>query len=274
MTDASGQALAILRDRGITGPVRTAIVLGTGLSGVADSLEEAVAVPYADLPGFPQGAVTGHRGQLVVGRWDGVPVAVMQGRAHYYEHGDPRAMLTPIETLAGLGAQVLLLTNAAGTLVLDWYPGSLVVISDHINLTGINPLIGLPGDERFVALADAYDKALRARLRRAAAAGGVANLREGVYMFFPGPSFETPAEVRIAKQFGADLVGMSTVPEVLIARRLGLRVAAVSVVTNFATGLSGGNPTHTETKGAALGASVSIRRLFRAFVKIHDAAPT
>lgn len=274
MTDDVYQALAILRDRGVAGPVRTAIVLGTGLSGIADSLDDAVAVPYADLPGFPQGSVTGHRGQLVVGRWDGVPVAVMQGRAHFYEQGDARAMLTPIQTLAGLGAQVLLLTNAAGTLNLDWYPGSLAIISDHINLTGINPLVGLPGDERFVPLADAYDKALRARLRRAAAGSGVANLREGVYMFYPGPSFETAAEIKIAKQFGADLVGMSTVPEVIIARFLGLRVAAVSVVTNFATGLSGGNPSHTETKGAALGASVSMRRLLRAFVKIHDAAPT
>lgn len=274
MPDHSTQCIAALRERGVTAPVGTAVVLGTGLGSIAEALEGAVTVPYADLPGFPQGNVSGHDGQLAIGRWDGAPVAIMQGRAHYYETGDAAAMRTPLATLKGLGAQVVVLTSAAGSVNLDWYPGNLAMISDHINLTGVNPLVGTGDDSRFVPLADAYDATLRSRLRRAAVAGGVPNLREGTYMFFPGPSFETPAEVKIAKSLGADLVGMSVVPEVLLARWLGLRTVAVSVVTNFATGLSGGNPTHADTKQAALGGAVALRRLLKAFVRIHDAAPT
>ena len=273
MTSDSERSLTVLRERGIAGPVGTLIVLGTGLGVIADSLEEAVTVPYADLPGFPQSSVSGHQGQLVVGRWEGASVAVLQGRGHYYESGDAGAMMTPFATLKALGAQVAVLTSAVGSVNLDWYPGNIAMVSDHINLSGVNPLIGMEGDKRFVPLADAYDATLRSRMRRAAVAGGVPNLREGVYMFFAGPSFETPAEIKVAKAMGADLVGMSTVPEVVLARYLGLRVLALAAVTNFATGLSGGNPTHAETKTAALGASVALRRLLRAFVKIHDAAP-
>ncbi len=274
MTSDSQAALAILRERGVTEPISMAIVLGTGLGAIGDSLEDAIVVPYAELPGFPRSTVSGHEGRLTVGRWDGVMVAVMQGRSHYYDEGNARGMLTPLQTLKDLGVQVVVLTNAAGSMHIDWYPGSIAMISDHLNLTGINPLQGEVGDERFVTLSDAYDNTLRSRMRRAAVSGNIANLREGVYMFFSGPSFETPAEIKVAKLFGADLVGMSTVPEVILARWLGLRVAALSVITNFATGLAGGNPNHPETKQAALGASVALRRLLRAFVRIHDAAPT
>lgn len=273
MKDQSQACLAILRERGITEPVGTGIVLGTGLGAIAEALEGAATVPYTDLPGFPPTNVSGHDGHLVVGRWEGAPVAIMQGRSHYYEAGDPAAMLTPLATMKALGAQTVVLTNAAGSVNLDWYPGNLAMISDHINLTGINPLVGIADDSRFVSLTDAYDAALRARMRRAAIAGGVPNLREGTYMLFPGPSFETPSEVKIAKMLGADLVGMSTVPEVVLSRWLGLRVLALSVVTNFATGLSGGNPTHAETKQAALVGAVSLRRLLRAFVRVRDTAP-
>lgn len=274
MNDQSQDCLAILRERGIAEPIGTAIVLGTGLGAIAEALEGAASVPYTDLPGFPATNVSGHDGNLVVGRWEGASVAIMQGRAHYYEAGNAAAMLTPLATMKRLGAQVVVLTNAAGSVNLDWYPGNLAMISDHINLTGINPLVGIGDDSRFVSLNDAYDASLRSRMRRAAIAGGVPNLREGTYMLFPGPSFETPSEVRIAKTLGADLVGMSTVPEVMLARWLGLRVLALSVITNFATGISGGNPTHAETKQAALVGAVSLRRLMRAFVRVRDAAQT
>ena len=274
MTPQSDAAVRVLRERGITEPLELVVVLGTGLGAIADSVENPIVVPYADLPGFPTGSVSGHEKQLVVGTWEGTRVAIMQGRTHYYETGDAGGMTVPIETLAQFGAPPLLLTNSAGSLHLDWYPGSLAIISDHINFSGVNPLIGQTGDERFVPLADAYDKRLRARLRRAGATAGIPNLREGVYMWFAGPSFETAAEIKVAKLLGADLVGMSTVPEVIIARKFGLRVAAVSVVTNFATGVSGGNPNHAETKTVAASGSIAIKRLLRAFLRNQDAGAT
>ena len=263
----SEQAADLLKERGVTGTVDIAIVLGTGLGTIADAVENPIAIPYADLPGFPAGGVSGHGGRLVVGAWEGSRVAIMQGRSHYYESGDAAAMKTPLETLARMGVQTLILTNSAGSLHPDWYPGSMALITDHINISGLNPLIGSAGDDRFVALNDAYDKNLRMRLRRAAVQGGVTALREGVYMWFPGPSFETVSEIKIARLFGADLVGMSTVPEVILARRLGLRVAAISVITNFGTGISGGNPTHMETKNVALSGSIGLKRLLRAYLR-------
>ena len=271
MTDVDTN-IALLAGRGVAGPVETAVVLGTGLGPVADALEGAVAVPYADLAGFPAVGVSGHGGRLVVGAWEGARVAVLQGRGHYYETGDPAAMRVPLEVLARLGARHLVLTNSAGSLHADWYPGSLALISDHINLSGPNPLVGTAGDDRFVGLADAYDRHLRARLKRAAVQAGITALREGVYMWFSGPSFETPAEVKMARVLGADLVGMSTVPEVILARRLGLRVAGLSLITNFATGIGGGNPSHGETKDVALGGSLALKRLLRAYLRARDDA--
>ena len=265
-------ALAVLASRGVTAPVETGVVLGTGLGSLADTPENAISIPYADLPGFPITGVSGHGGRLVVGTWEGVRVAICQGRSHFYETGDPAAMRVPLEVMARLGARQVILTNAAGSLHLDWYPGSMAVISDHINLSGTNPLIGMTGDDRFVSLSDAYDRHMRLRLKRAAAQAGVTALREGVYMWFSGPSFETPAEVKMAKLLGADLVGMSTVPETILARRLGLRVAAISVITNFATGIGSGNPTHGETKDVAIGGSIGLKRLLRAFFRARDDA--
>ena len=223
MTD-SAAALAILREKGITQPVQLGLILGTGLAAVADLGPDAVKTDYSELPGFPATSVSGHSGVLTVGMWEGVRVAVLAGRSHYYEAGDAAAMRVPLETLKALGAESIIITNSAGSLNLDWHPGTLAVISDHINFSGRNPLIGITGDDRFVNLAEAYDKRLRARMRRAAIAAGANVPKEGVYMWFSGPSFETPAEVRMAKLLGADLVGMSTVPDVILARRLGLRV--------------------------------------------------
>ena len=268
------QAVRLLRDRGVAGPFDIAIILGTGLGSFADSMEDVISVPYTDLPGFPAGTVSGHDGQFYAGTLDGIPVAVLRGRTHYYESGRADGMETPLRVLAALGCQVLIVTNAAGSVHPEWLPGSVAIISDHINFSGLNPLIGATGEDRFVPLSDAYDKRLRARLRRAASSASVANLREGVYMWFSGPTFETAAEIRMAKVLGADLVGMSTVPEVILARRIGLRVAALSVVTNFATGVSGGNPSHGETKEVAVSGAFVLKRLLRSFVRIHDAAPT
>ena len=271
MSDADA-ALATLAAEGVAGPFDAAIVLGTGLGAIADALEGAVAVPYAALPGFPPSGVSGHGGRLVAGSWEGARLLVLQGRAHYYETGDPAAMRVPLEVVARLGTHQLLLTNAAGSLHPDWYPGSMALIADHINFSGPNPLIGTTGDDRFVPLGDAYDRHMRLRLKRAAMQAGVTALREGVYMWFSGPSFETAAEVKMAKLLGADLVGMSTVPEVILARRLGLRVAALSVITNFATGISGGSPSHGETKDVALGGSIGLKRLLRSYFRARDDA--
>lgn len=266
MSRDSEAAATILRQHGVTKPVAFGLILGTGLS-VGDVLADPVTVAYGELPGFPATGVSGHEGRLSVGAWDGIQVAVFQGRAHYYEAGDPRAMAVPIETLKALGGRTLIITNSAGSLNLDWNPGSLALINDHINFSGQNPLIGVSGDARFVNMSEAYDKRLRARMRQAAVKAGANALKEGVYMWFAGPSFETPAEIRVAKLLGADLVGMSTVPEVILARHEDLRVVALSVITNFATGLHAGNPSHADTKDIATSSSVALKRILRAFFR-------
>jgi purine-nucleoside phosphorylase len=202
---------------------------------------------------------------------EGVRVALFQGRGHYYERGDARAMAVAIETFKRLGGRTLFLTNAAGGLREEWPPPALVSIVDHINFAGANPLIGLHSDDRFVPLTNAYDADLRSVLRHAALDDSI-ELHEGVYMWFSGPSFETPAEIRAARILGADLVGMSTAPEVILARLHGLRCVAVSLVTNFAAGLAGGNPTHAETKEVAAEGSANFKRLLRAFIRAHGPA--
>lgn len=229
---------------------KTALVLGSGLGGLVDEVEGAVRIPYGDLPGFPKSGVTGHAGAVVAGRLSGTPVLMLAGRAHYYEHANPAAMRPALEALAGIGIDKLLLTNAAGSLEPDMPPGSVMLITDHINFSGTNPLFGEPSDRRFVGLTNAYDAGLRAAIERAAEKTGTP-LHKGVYMWFSGPSFETPAEIRMARVMGANAVGMSTVPEVILARFLGLRVAACSVVTNLAAGMTGGELSHQETKDMA-----------------------
>ena len=271
MTEPAEAALHILRARGVLAPVATAIILGTGLGPLADEALNAIAIPFADLPGFPRSGVSGHAGRLVIGDVAGARVALCQGRAHYYERGDARAMAAPLDTLKALGVTTLLLTNACGGLREDWPPGSLVALSDHINYSGMDPLIGVAADTRFVSMTNAYDPALRARLSRAARSAGVP-LKEGVYMWFSGPSFETPAEIRMARILGADLVGMSTVPEVILARHLGLRVAAISMITNFGAGMGGSSPSHGETKEVAARGGAALKALVRAFLKTTDEA--
>ena len=263
MTEAA--ALDTLRAAGFGDGYACAIVTGTGLGGIAAGLADATTLDYAAIPGFPEAGVSGHGGRLHRGRLAGRPVLVFEGRAHAYERGDAAAMRVPLACAAGLGARRLLLTNASGSLRPEVGPGSLVLLADHINLSGMNPLIGEASDARFVPMTDAYDPELRAGLRAAAAACAVP-LGEGIYAWFSGPSFETPAEVRMAGRLGADLVGMSTAPEVILARFLGLPVAAVSVVTNLAAGIAGGAPHHAETKAVAARAAEDLGRLVRAFV--------
>ncbi len=253
------EAAEAIRAHGATAPIDCAIVLGTGLGGLADQLDDAIRIPYAAIPGFPPGGVSGHARQLCIGRLEGKTVLIYQGRAHYYEGGDPAVMRVPLGMLCELGAPPLILTNAAGSLKPQMPPGSLAVITDHINLNGPNPLVGDAGDGRFVPMVDAYDPALRAGLARAAKAEGL-SLGEGVYMWFSGPSFETPAEIRMAQV-------MSTVPEVILARRHGLRVAGLSIVTNMGAGLHGGAPHHDETKDVAGRAAADLARLLRAFLR-------
>jgi purine-nucleoside phosphorylase len=228
----------------------TALVLGSGLGSLADEVKDAIRIPYADLPGFPQGGVSGHAGELVSGKLSGKPILILAGRVHYYEHGDAAAMRPALEILAGLGVTTLVLTNAAGSLREDMPPGSVMLIEDHINFSGANPLIGEASDGRFVGMTGAYGADLRRALGKAAERVGIP-LHRGVYMWLSGPSFETPAEIRMIRLLGADVVGMSTVPEVILARFLGLRVAACSVITNLAAGMTGAELSHQETKDMA-----------------------
>ena len=263
-------AIAVLQAKGLEQLPPLAIVLGSGLGPFADEASGAIAISYADIPGFPVPGVEGHSGRLVVGDIEGSRVALFQGRGHYYEHGRADAMRVAIDAFRALGGETLLLTNAAGGLNKEWLPPALVAIRDHINFAGANPLIGYSGPDRFVPLTQAYDLGLLARLHEAARASDI-ELNDGVYMWFSGPSFETPAEIRAARVLGADLVGMSTVPEVILARRAGLRCAAVSVVTNYAAGLGGGDPSHEETQAVAAKAADSFKRLLRAFIRAHRA---
>jgi xanthosine phosphorylase len=260
-------AAAVIAARAGGAAPRLGIVLGSGLGGLADELEDPVAIPYADLPGFPAPGIAGHQGRLVLGRLAGLPVACLQGRRHVYEGGDPGAMRGPVRALCRAGAEALLVTNAAGSLRPESAPGSLMAIADHINLLGVNPLTG-PNDDaigpRFPNLQDAYDPQLRAVLQEAAGALGIP-LPEGVYLATHGPSFETPAEIRAFRTLGADAVGMSTVPEVILARHCGLRVAAVSAITNLAEGMGGEPLSHEQTLRHAEVAARDLTRLVGRF---------
>ncbi|MBZ9996605.1 purine-nucleoside phosphorylase [Mesorhizobium sp. BH1-1-4] len=244
----------------------TALVLGSGLGGLVDRIENPIRVSYADLPGFPRSGVSGHAGEVVAGLFAGTPVLMLSGRAHYYEHGNAAAMRPVLEVLAGIGIRKLILTNAAGSVDPDMPPGSVMLLTDHINFSGTNPLIGEPSDRRFVGLTEAYDAGIRQAIESAAKATGTV-LHKGVYMWFSGPCFETPAEIRMARIMGADAVGMSTVPEVILARFLGLRVAACSIITNLAAGMTGAELSHQETKDMApVGGSrlaTVLQRVFR-----------
>ena len=245
---------------------RVAVILGSSLSGVGDAIPDARTVSYGELAGFPEPSVSGHGGRLIAGTLGGRQVLILDGRVHYYETGRPDAMRPVIEALAGAGIEIVVLTNAAGSLAAKAPPGGLMMIEDHINFAGANPLIGEAGDLGFVAMNDAYDPALRDICERAAADEGI-DLAQGVYCWFAGPSFETPAEIRAAGALGADAVGMSTVPETILARRFGLRVLGLSAITNHAAGLSGGAPDHEQTKSEGAKLTGDLTRLLTGFLK-------
>ena len=246
---------------------KVAVILGSGLCSFVEDVQQVAVLPYVDLPGFPQTSVGSHAGRLVLGHVGPTPVAVMQGRAHYYERGKADEMRGAIRAVADLGCETLLQTNAAGSLRLDMPPGSVMAISDHINFAGINPLFGIgPGDSRFVDMVDAYDPALLKKLLAAAREANV-TCHDGIYIFFSGPSFETPAEIRAARVLGADAVGMSTAPETILARHAGLKVVALSLMTNYAAGLVPGVLGHEQTLAVAGAASGNVRRLLRTFLE-------
>jgi purine-nucleoside phosphorylase len=259
---------AILAQRA-GGPVRVGVVLGSGLGAMADAVSDAVPVGYDELPGFPRPSVEGHAGRAVLGRIEGVPVAVLQGRAHLYEGGEPALLGAPVRALKEAGAEIVVLTNAAGSLRAEVGPGRLMAITDHINLTGTNVLIG-PNDPatgpRFPPLRDAYDPVLLDELHTAARELEI-DLAEGVYLAVSGPSFETPAEIRAFRSLGADAVGMSTVHETIAARHCGLRVCAVSVITNLAEGMSEEPLSHEQTLRDGQRAAVDLTRLLLGFLK-------
>ena len=252
-------------------PIDVGLVLGTGLSGIADQITQPVAIPYDALPGFP---LTGddvhdplHPKELVIGTLGSARVAVFRGRSNYNEAGDINAMRVPMETLAQLGARAVLLTGAVGSVRNELQPGALVTITDHINLTGINPLIGEQKGEGLVDMAGLYDRHLRERFGLAAAQLG-RKIYDGVLMWFPGPSFETVAEIRAAQALGADLVGMSMVPEAVLARRFGLRVLGLAMVTTLAAGLRSEPVTREMRQRTGAAAISSTSRVLSKFFEI------
>ena len=231
-----------------------AIVLGSGLGAAANAIERPVVVPYAEIPHFPRSTVEGHSGRIVAGLLNGVPMVAMQGRVHYYEGYTPAQVTFPMRVLGALGVRAVVLTNAAGGIKEGYRIGQLVALADHINFTGFNPLVGPnesrfgfhPGSGlRFFDMTEAYSKALRSLAREAAQEEGF-DLDEGVYVALSGPSFETPAEIRAFRTLGATLVGMSTVPETIVARHMGIEVLGISCVTNLAAGLSATQLSHEE----------------------------
>jgi purine-nucleoside phosphorylase len=248
-TDEHSSA-ALLRERAGGMLPTTAVVLGSGWGGLADRVEGAIDVPYGDLPAFPPIGVGGHAGRLLIGRIGNAPVMVLCGRKHAYEAGDAAAMKGVIRTLAAAGVRTLVQTNAAGSLDAALPPGDVMLIADHLNLVQRSPLIGEVGNERFVDMAEAYDGALRRRAQVAAQTLG-GPLREGVYAWMLGPQFETPAEIRMLQRLGADAVGMSTVPETILARHAGLKVLALSLITNLGCGLADVALSHHQTLSVA-----------------------
>lgn len=267
-SEKTTEAISAIRRRATLAP-RAGIVLGSGLGGVADAIENSVAIPYEEIPYWPRTTAIGHAGRLILGTLEGVPVAVMKGRVHYYEGYTMDEVTFPIRILGQLGIESLIATNASGGVNLDYHPGDLVAITDHINHMGTNPLIGTNDDEwgpRFPDMTYAYDRSYLDLLAEAAAAEGI-RLHRGVYIAFTGPSYETPAEIRMSRIMGADVVGMSTVPEVIAANHMGVRVAAISCVANYAAGVIDRKLHHQEVLDGMTQASDSMTRLIRSFLR-------
>lgn len=261
------KAADVLRQRMPASPA-IGLILGSGLGVLADEIEEAVRIPYEEIPGFPVSTVEGHAGRLVYGRLEGATVVAMQGRFHYYEGYSLREVTFPVRVMKALGVRELIVTNAAGGINERFQPGDLMVISDHINLLGTNPLIG-PNDPelgpRFPDMTEAYSRRLRQLAKDAAARLGI-RLHEGVYVANTGPSYETPAEIRMIRALGGDAVGMSTVPEVIVARHAGMEVLGISCISNLAAGMTDAPLHHDEVVETAERVKADFLRLVKAIV--------
>ncbi len=247
---------------------KMAMVLGSGLNSMADAVDDATIFSFLDLPGFPKPTVEGHAGRMLIGKLEGKPVICMQGRAHAYEGHSPEKVGFATRVLWALGVEILVLTNAAGSLMEKAGPGSLMAITDHINFSGVNPLVGVNDDRfgpRFPDVTEAWDKQLTGELKASAAEQNI-ELHEGTYLMALGPNFETPAEIKAFRVMGANAVGMSTVPECLTARHVGMKVVGVSSITNYAAGMTGDELTHGETMEFGAVAAVKLEQLLRAFV--------
>lgn len=245
------------------------VTLGSGLSDLSESLDVELTVPYKDIPNFPISTVEGHKGNLIIGSYSGKKVALLQGRVHYYEGYTPAEVVFPTRLVKLLGAQNLIVTNASGSLNPDWAPGEVMLIKDHINFTGYNPLLGPNLDElgpRFNDLSEAYNKDLTEKLKKSCVEAGI-NPHEGVYIGVAGPSYETPAEIKAFQTMGVSAVGMSTVPEVIAANHCGLKVAGLSCLTNFASGISPHPLSHEEVQEYSLKAKPKLIEALKIFFK-------
>ena len=245
---------------------KVAIILGSGLSKFSDEIDQRQTIQYSELEGFPEPVVGGHRGELVFGSVGNTHVVILRGRSHFYEHAEAHNMRVPVGVLKQIGCELLLLTNAAGSMDPDSPPGSLMLLEDTINLTGASPLFGVVGDQRFVNMTNALDPELNLLIESEASKAKIP-LRRGVYAWMTGPQFETPAEIKMLMTLGANCVGMSTVPEIILARYFGLKVVALSIVTNQAAGLSDETLSHTHTFEQAALAGPRMTKLLKTFLK-------
>ncbi len=276
MTDSLlDTAVAAIQNRTGFRKPRIGIVAGSGLGPALAALTPALTVAYRDIPGFPESTVPGHAGQLLIGGWSGQPVACLSGRAHGYEGHPPAALRLPLRTLRLLGCEAVILLSSVGSINPEIRPGQLALVADQIMLGGANPLTGANADAigpRFPSMVDAYAPELRARARRVAATIGL-RLGEGVMLHHPGPSFETPAEIRAYRLIGGDLVGMSMAPETIVARHCGLKVLGIGAVTNMGTGLAADAPSHDETLAMARAMAADLARLLDALIADWHATP-
>jgi purine-nucleoside phosphorylase len=272
--DQVAEAAAFLKARLGSFVPHIGIVLGSGLGAVADAIIQPIIIPYAEIPNFPQSTVEGHSGRVVAGLFNGVPVAILQGRVHFYEGYSPQQVTFPMRVLGALGIRAVILTNAAGGIAENYRVGQLVALADHINFMGFNPLAGAneprfgfrPGSGlRFFDMTEPYSKVLRALAQESAAAEGY-EIPEGIYIAVSGPSFETPAEIRAFRTLGATLVGMSTVPETIVARHMGIEVLGISCVTNLAAGLGSKPLSHQEVSETGRLVQDRLARLFERLV--------
>jgi purine-nucleoside phosphorylase len=266
--EKTAETLAAIGRRTTLRP-KVGVILGSGLGSAAEAIENSVAIPYDEIPYWPRTTAIGHAGRLVIGTLEGVPVIVMQGRVHFYEGYMMDEITFPIRILGEMGVSSLIATNAAGGVNVSYAPGDLVVINDHINFMGTNPLIGANNNKwgpRFPDMTYAYDQEYIKTALEAAAEENV-NLRQGIYIAFSGPSYETPAEIRMSRALGADLVGMSTIPEVIVANHMGMRVLAISCVSNYAAGVTANKLHHQEVLDAMAGAADSMVRVIRGFLR-------